>query len=411
MVDFEKRAFFKRSLIGITAYSLLAGIPRPAKADPMTAIAAMNTAMQILNTFSSRENGLEAIMQAQSYKISLILDQLGRIEKSLTNIQNNLGNLPNIIKGLLRDQYRQELLAGLRASGVQFMEVLSAQNIDTSPLSKKQIQNDLESIRKRVWDLRTTLTSTRGGAGAEASMIVPLALALELGSTIHLSNSSVARQKVILNSYVEWIRQIRSNGSEGIWAELLDLKKKHDNKVDQMTKTRLGQSYGIKAAKTHSDHFVGLNTPVPCVLICDSVKEKDVVDIGLNNVSALRTFCSYSWDEWWELKSNFDPQLKSYQLEFNKTSEGIGRIGANVSCALRNVENPASLRNAGPDAVKSSASRRFPYLVAQREEFAARLKELNYYRARIAYCVAALQLANKTMGRIEDYKILLGVDE
>ncbi|RZJ44305.1 MAG: hypothetical protein EON87_10250, partial [Brevundimonas sp.] len=85
MVETTRTARISRRLIlGLTAASagalaLPSATPARAPIDPVTALTVTSTVLSAARSFSASGGGLEAMMQAQNAKLTLIIQQLGQI--------------------------------------------------------------------------------------------------------------------------------------------------------------------------------------------------------------------------------------------------------------------------------------------------------------------------------------------
>jgi hypothetical protein len=166
-----------------------------AAVDPMTAMAAANTAFSLVQRFTGSrgsDGGLGAMLRYQAELLSEVSNQLQSISTKLDELRAVLAQIPEETRLALREQFRLELLAGLAGSAVRYRtEILEPSRLDRSILSHPRGVQTLNEILSDVSRNRSTLQGLPEGRGPHACMSAPLAMALEVSCAGHLGEPAL----------------------------------------------------------------------------------------------------------------------------------------------------------------------------------------------------------------------------
>jgi hypothetical protein len=400
----------RRFLASLAGGVALAAVPTTGAAvmDPMTALAIANTTLSVVKSFTRSGDGLAAMLRAQLVRLDVIIGQLNDIQSSITRLQIRIDELPDEIQGLLREEYRDELINGLVAAADQYAQVLSALQRDPASITHSTTVTELHDILADVSRLRTRLRRSRGGIGPEAATIVPIALALEVGAQGRLQVPS-ARIRATLDSYDEWARSMSGSEPGSIGSEIATQRDLHDALIDDLAATRIGRLAQIGQYK------MALSPPRPvvvrevCSLVCNVPLTGGARDVVVSTRALRDSICPVAWLSEREFGPRLNPDLRAYQLSYTPTYEGPGRsnIGDNCTVDRRHNRDGREASELTASEVRREARPGIRRHAAESTLFQAALTRLDYFRARAAYSVNALELLGDVSRQTSQYRTLL----
>ncbi len=412
----------RRRLFGLSAASAAVwmGFPgsTPARVpvDPVTVMAATNAAISLMRSFSSPGNGLEAMMQAQNAKLNLIITQLGDIQTSLVRLKIDVAQLPTIVTGLLRYQYRDQLISNITGAAGRFATLSRARIADPAYIATANARNELSDILNTATQNRSTLSFLPEGRGPEAAGIAALGLGLEV-ATLGLLGNGRARILAALDDYAAWIKAMRSQDAGSIWTTITDCVTRHDAIIDDLKSSEIGRQLRLDNARMGSAATeIPGRARDPCNLICSHpISGSNPTYIAnAQAASSLRVFCPVGWGVERELALVPDPALGVNLLTYRARWEGVVGPWEGDVCTTQ-VASPSSnsLLNDFLDnrlsetAIKNQTLPSHGRFDARRAAFLEMIDKANYYRGRAGQCAAALATLDDVDAQMHLYRSLV----
>lgn len=403
------------------ATGLCIGVGKPSAAwaavDPMTAISIGSSTLSLMRGFSSRGGGMEAMLQAQDAKLNLIIDQLGEIQLSLTSLKIDIAQLPEKIKGFLRSQHRDELIAGISGAARRFDTLSRARRYDAAAARTPQAQQELANILYTTTQLRSTLTQLPEGRGPEAAAIAALALSLEI-ATLGLMGYGRARSLAALDDYDVWIASMRSDQPGAILPTIRETVAAHDAIIDRLATTEIGRTLDMAAAKMGAAAVeIGGKVRDPCSLLCGSPSTKPGPYYHFATDAETDTgqiVCPVGWGVERRLTQKPDATLGVRLLSYDATWEGVVAPLKGDVCTLQQIV-PWSNRirrdfdegRLTKDQIRNQTAASRALFDPRRTAFVSGLDEANFHRARAGQCALGLAVLDQVADQMQTYRNLI----
>lgn len=412
----SRRMILGFTVVGAGALALPSATPARAPIDPVTALTVTSTVLSAARSFSAPGGGLEAMMQAQNAKLNLIIEQLGQIQTSLASMQLQISELPTIITGLLRSQYRDQLIASLGGAAERFATNSRSRTYDPGYHLTAPAQAELSNILYTATQQRATLAQLPEGRGPEAAAILSLALGLEV-ATLALTGHGRARILAALDAHEGWIAQMRSADLDGsIWRVMAEHVSSHDGVIDEMAATQLGRNFALHNARMGATNptIDGRARDVCSVLCALAIQGPNpTAPLSAQVASNLASVCPIGWGVETRIGVREDPVLGVQMLSYDKTWEGVVAPWEKDSCTTQ-VMTPyypnmraAYLNGQITDAqIRSRTAAMHSRFDGRRAAFVALLDKANFHRARVGQCALAMTLLNQAEDQIRLYRTL-----
>ncbi len=412
----------RRRLFGLSAASAAVWLgfpgstPARVRVDPVTVMAATNAAISLMRSFSSPGNGLEAMMQAQNAKLNLIITQLGDIQTSLVRLKIDVAQLPTIVTGLLRYQYRDELISNITGAAGRFATLSRARITDPAYIATANARNELSDILNTATQNRSTLSFLPEGRGPEAAGIAALGLGLEV-ATLGLLGNGRARILAALDDYVAWIKAMRSQDAGSIWTTITDCVTRHDAIIEDLKSSELGRHLPLDNAKMGSAATeIPGRVRDPCHVICSlTISGPNPTYAPTAQIASnLRAFCPVGWGTERELALVPDPVLGVRLLDYRMKWEGVIAPWEGDVCTTQvaapwsnNLLDDFLDQRLSETAIKNQTSPFHGRFDARRAAFVEAIDKANYYRGRAGQCAAALATLDEVDAQMRLYRSLV----
>jgi hypothetical protein len=398
-----RRHFLARALATAAStgsLSALNGLVRPAFAEPLTLLFAMNLAANAVGLFAQGGNGLSAMLSAQFQLLNLMIDQLKRIQLQLIDVSDKISRLPEDFAKISKNQYAWELIQEIAGAAGNYAIQLDAFKHDQNVFESPQVQRQLTSILDQTAHRRGTLSVISDGAGPEAAFVVPVACGVEIAAQQRLGFPS-AITVATLKAYDEWTSKILGTGAGSVQSFIVDCAKEHDRLISKAAEFPWAKE-GLKIEdfklsagtdETHGYHFCVIMSkpPLSGPAFPDLAERLDLFDALYGRASAyletgtikairneeldarlLEYQESYSESMWVE-RTDSGPFISGFMPKRKPWCYGDGPYPA--------LKNKVAIRES---AKRSRAYGRF---TVERASVEALISSANVERAKIAFAV------------------------
>lgn len=415
----NRRGFFQGLAIGAGALAFGGRHVAHAAVDPLSVGMMASTAIGIIQGFSSKPDGLGAMLRAQYEMLNLMVGQLENIQQSLGRIESAIADLPGEVRDIVAEQYGNGLLAQIRGSAGNYRSFLRAYLEDQSVLTSEPVRNQLGLILGSAADRRSTLKELDFGRGPEAAMVLPISMALEIACLSHLRfPTAVIRSR--LTDYAEWIDDMmRSDLAGSIPDRRAQAMARHDEILAAAQQAPLGARLNIGKMRFANPEPTTRVESSPCAYLC-------VIDVqtenGLNAHTTrdirntLGPFCPsvYMGSRW--VQTEEKAELEAYLLSLERLDMSVTRSSASLGpkagtrCEILRIPWQDNAAQISATRTYSYVNNRYPYL--RDESFpalAAVLAQANLQRANIAVGAHAELLLHHTGRTLREFRQTIGV--
>jgi hypothetical protein len=198
----------------------------------MSLLTALGLGAQAVGLFAKPGNGLSAMLNAQYQLMTLIVDQLKRIQLQLSDINEKIGKLPADFEKISRNQYARTLIQEIAGAAGNYAILLEAAKTDPKVFDSVEVKRQLESIMNQAASRRSTLSLGSEGAGPEAGFVLPVACAVEIAALQRLG-FPVAVTASTLKAYDEWASRILGIGAGSIENFVKASQEEHDKTISK----------------------------------------------------------------------------------------------------------------------------------------------------------------------------------
>lgn len=236
-----------------------------AAVDPVTAMVAAQTALNLVSSFASSDGGMGAMLKAQRQMLVLISEQLDDVVKALADVRVRLASMPQLVA----DEAERSRLAGYYETVISRSGSLKESgeawfNSKTSASVRKQLVSDFRMIADDVRD-------ARGALFVHPTLIAAAALPIAL--TTEVAARRLAGQTDLLvpalNSYEQAIKNcLDSTRSRSVSATLESTLRHHNELVAGCSRWAGSPCsfYSVPFGRLHPpdvQHVVGLGVTLP----------------------------------------------------------------------------------------------------------------------------------------------------
>ena len=411
------------------ALPLSFAFPQRAKAFAWSvAIQALSATLGVISAFSKGDGGLAAILNAHTALLNLAIQSLNEIQTSLAQLNALVATLPQQIREIVAQQYRNSLISQIGGHASQYSVFLAASQNDSTVFASDSVRTQLQFIHHDCSLARSTLAGTKEGSGPEAALIIPIACALELATTERLAfPNSVAAEK--LAQYQRWCQAVIADREGSAQAAIKVAADAHDELIDKLAKNTWIAALGIKEFK-----LAGNQTGTPaadCLLLSDWHIFGDTADnkIPAAAVRKAGDMASYMVDRPihsfyrdFSLQARVDPKIGFLSIELNDKQPKVatfrrphlieGDLPPSGECIVLDQSNYSRLATLRTENLTETVDWVLEQRNIERGQVTAKafkdiLDDLNLYRARMIFAAGAVSIAMKTIDRIRAHRATL----
>jgi hypothetical protein len=183
-----RRAFLRGAICGLSFAAkrlppvalLLSAAGIPANAAWVAALAFVQLALSAVQSFSSSDGGLGAMLRGQHELLQIVIAQLADIQQRLTEISVEIARLEEKIKKIVVENYRDSLINGIAGAAGSYREILASSQNDPNTFTNPAVQQRMSALAQVANLNRNTLAVIAEGYGPETAIAVPIACALEV---------------------------------------------------------------------------------------------------------------------------------------------------------------------------------------------------------------------------------------
>lgn len=211
--------------------------------------------------------GLFYVTRPTASGASEVATQMAPLLSALTRLQSSFSSLPPTLQEGLTIQFPVDRYRDLVEAARRYCAHSEAAASDERKWGDPVVRDDLRRIRGVVSEKREALMTTPEGLGPEAALLLPLAVAAELGSAARIEPDR-ERVRALLDSYDGWINRMDSHSAGSVASRLEQAAIAHDGALNQVAETDLGRRLGIERLKlsADSDGVEYKRVADPCVL-------------------------------------------------------------------------------------------------------------------------------------------------
>ena len=234
--------------IGLAAIGLPMATTKRAEAWFMVAMAAASVAIQVIQAFTQRPNGLAAMMQAINAKLDLILEQLANVEVALAKIADAIAELKAEIPEFVAEQLAKHDLAQLRGQFATW----ALFKIETRQAFLRMKEGDKTALKGAVINISNTVNTIFLNDHPTSAPIAAMA-PIMLGSHINILSIVFPEQLAdALRAHIQWHDRILSRDVEGSVAWWLEkLKADREAILQNIAATDYGKISGFTPDSFH----------------------------------------------------------------------------------------------------------------------------------------------------------------
>lgn len=392
--------------------------------DPITAITIAKTSLDIISTFSgSKDSAMAAMMRYQIALLQNIIKQLTQVQSKLIEIQNSIKELPEQFKESLEQQFKIELISEVQAAAQRYTtNVLIPSLTNPSIIQNSEVKNEINNIIFIVDQKISALALLDGGIGAQACMIAPLAMSINIACRSSLNYPKEVIYSTLIK-YQRWFQDMLSDKKGSIMDQINESFGNHDLALSKLDNDRLAIRLGLNNFKLNGSQKGNVITD-PGIIF--SVFGPGQI-LGINFDSFGGTYNAQSLSPALRAIFRINSNIETYQnnelggllIRYKRSTSRIFSKDDTFSFQHFEPKNGEYYYVQKIDIDKKYQSNVIINMVQNgktiakvddlsRANIELRIAEANLERSKLCFCAQANIVAHNSLNRIQEYLNVLG---
>jgi hypothetical protein len=387
--------------------------------DPVTAMVATKTALDLISSFSgSKKNAMASMLQYQNQMLDVISNQLIDIQRSLVVVENAISQLPEQFENALKLQFQSELIAEVKGAAYRYnYNFLKPSMEDPELIKNEDVRNEIRDIINIADQKLSTLKGLSGGLSPEACMIAPLALSLEVAGRSALGMPTASIKSTLLK-YKEWFSDMVSDKPGAIPDTQLKAMQNHDEILSQLDNNHLAKMYELKNYKLSGKQESGYCNDPRILFTTIKVNVGSSGDANRNataQVANLKSFTHGVYSRTANLHAVLRKDVGVRMIEFSSPFIMIAQNKEQVDFAFPKngdycylySDAPNNASRAQLENIANSNGKKWSDHKVNRAKINEVILRANLERVKLSFCSYGYTIANNSTQRINEYLKLL----